>query len=121
MRVPWSLTCSGAHRGEADRVPFLRLQPRRRAIDAVVLSVGPWLCPGRRSPVRQEAGSVVVVVVQRWRAAWRLMPRRLAISVLLKVYAGCIDGEEELVNKRIEQALRASRTHGQAKAVRGSP
>jgi hypothetical protein len=34
------------------------------------------------------------------------------VAVLLRVYAGCIDGEEELVNKRIERALRASRSRG---------
>jgi integrase len=34
------------------------------------------------------------------------------VAVLLKVYAGCIHGEEELVNKRIERALRASRGRG---------
>jgi hypothetical protein len=35
------------------------------------------------------------------------------VAVLLKVYAGCIDGEEELVNTRIEAALTASRERGQ--------
>lgn len=34
------------------------------------------------------------------------------VAVLLKVYAGCIDGEEEQINKRIERALRASRGRG---------
>jgi integrase len=34
------------------------------------------------------------------------------VGVLLKVYAGCIDGEEHLVNTRIEEALRASRERG---------
>jgi hypothetical protein len=34
------------------------------------------------------------------------------VAVLLKVYAGCIDGEEEQVNKRIERALRAGRGGG---------
>lgn len=41
------------------------------------------------------------------------------VAVLRKVYAGCVDGEAELVNKRIKQALRASRTRGQAKIVSG--
>jgi integrase len=31
------------------------------------------------------------------------------VAVLLKVYAGCIDGEEEQMNKRIERALRGGR------------
>lgn len=41
------------------------------------------------------------------------------VAVLLKVYAGCIDGEEEQINKRIERALRASRGrgHGRGKAA----
>lgn len=34
------------------------------------------------------------------------------VAVLLKVYAGCIDGEEKHVNARIEAALKASRTQG---------
>ena len=34
------------------------------------------------------------------------------VAVLLKVYAGCIDGEEEHVNEQIERALRASRGRG---------
>lgn len=34
------------------------------------------------------------------------------VAVLLKVYAGCIDGEEQSVNARIEKALNASRGHG---------
>ncbi len=34
------------------------------------------------------------------------------VGVLLRVYAGCIDGEERLVNTRIEDALRASRERG---------
>jgi integrase len=34
------------------------------------------------------------------------------VAVLLKVYAGCIDGEEETVNRRIERALRSSRGRG---------
>jgi integrase len=34
------------------------------------------------------------------------------VEVLLRVYAGCIDGEETVVNARIEQALRASRGQG---------
>jgi integrase len=34
------------------------------------------------------------------------------VAVLLKVYAGCIDGEEEQMNKRIERALRAGRGQG---------
>lgn len=31
------------------------------------------------------------------------------VAVLLKVYAGCIDGEEDLINARIDKALEASR------------
>ena len=82
-----------------------------------------------------------MVVFQRWRAAWRLMPSRVAVSVqeypnsrrpitavslwlnagvpatqvaewaghsvhvLLKVYAKCIDGQDEAARKRIEAAL----------------
>jgi hypothetical protein len=34
------------------------------------------------------------------------------VGVLLKVYAGCIDGEENTVNTRIEEALKASRERG---------
>lgn len=34
------------------------------------------------------------------------------VDVLLRVYAGCIDGEEAVVNARIEEALRASRGRG---------
>jgi integrase len=34
------------------------------------------------------------------------------VGVLLRVYAGCIDGEEHLVNERIDEALRASRERG---------
>ena len=34
------------------------------------------------------------------------------VEVLLRVYAGCIDGEERVVNARIEEALRASRGRG---------
>ncbi|GAA4209908.1 tyrosine-type recombinase/integrase [Actinocatenispora rupis] len=34
------------------------------------------------------------------------------VAVLLKVYAGCIDGEEETVNRRIEQAIRSGRGRG---------
>jgi len=34
------------------------------------------------------------------------------VEVLLRVYAGCIDGEESVVNTRIEEALRASRRGG---------
>jgi integrase len=34
------------------------------------------------------------------------------VAVLLKVYAGCIDGEEAEVNRRIERALGASRGRG---------
>lgn len=34
------------------------------------------------------------------------------VEVLLRVYAGCIDGEELVVNTRIEHALRASRAPG---------
>ena len=34
------------------------------------------------------------------------------VEVLLRVYAGCIDGEEPVVNSRIEQALRGSRGQG---------
>ncbi len=34
------------------------------------------------------------------------------VGVLLRVYAGCIDGEEETVNVRIEAALKASRERG---------
>jgi integrase len=30
------------------------------------------------------------------------------VDVLLKIYAGCIDGEEEVANQRIESALRSS-------------
>jgi integrase len=36
------------------------------------------------------------------------------VAVLLKVYAGCIDGEEEQINRRIERALRASRGRGRS-------
>jgi integrase len=34
------------------------------------------------------------------------------VAVLLKVYAGCIDGEEEQMNARIERALRVGRGQG---------
>jgi integrase len=34
------------------------------------------------------------------------------VEVLLRVYAGCIDGEETAINTRIERALRASRGRG---------
>lgn len=34
------------------------------------------------------------------------------VEVLLRVYAGCIDGQESVVNARIEEALRSSRSRG---------
>jgi integrase len=34
------------------------------------------------------------------------------VEVLLRVYAGCIDGDESMVNRRIDEALRASRGSG---------
>ncbi len=37
------------------------------------------------------------------------------VAVLLKVYAGCIDGEEAEVNRRIERALGASRGRGRSR------
>jgi integrase len=42
------------------------------------------------------------------------------VAVLLKVYAGCIDGESELINTRIERALVVSRHQGRSgsRAVR---
>jgi integrase len=42
------------------------------------------------------------------------------VAVLLKVYAGCIDGEEDQINERIERALGASRGTG-ARASRRTP
>jgi hypothetical protein len=32
------------------------------------------------------------------------------VAVLLRVYAGCIDGQDQLWNTRIDQALRADGT-----------
>jgi integrase len=39
------------------------------------------------------------------------------VGVLLKVYAGCIDGEEHTVNARIEDALQQSRASGQPRGT----
>jgi integrase len=47
-----------------------------------------------------------------------------SVAVLLKVYANCIDGEEETVNSKITQALEASRGRGRIRGkihnVRGA-
>jgi hypothetical protein len=40
------------------------------------------------------------------------MLSHLSVAVLLKVYANCIDGEEEAVNDKIEHALATSRGQG---------
>ncbi|SCG55524.1 tyrosine-type recombinase/integrase [Micromonospora inositola] len=46
-----------------------------------------------------------------------------SVAVLLKVYANCIDGEEEAVNDKISQALSASRGRGRigGKTARSRP
>jgi integrase len=43
------------------------------------------------------------------------------VAVLLRVYANCIDGEEETVNAKIEQALRHSRGQGRIGGKNGGP
>jgi hypothetical protein len=40
------------------------------------------------------------------------VPGRAWAAVLLKIYAGCIDGDAELVNWKIDKALTASRARG---------
>ncbi|GAB7041239.1 site-specific integrase [Catenuloplanes niger JCM 9533] len=40
------------------------------------------------------------------------------VAVLLKVYAGCIDGDEEHINQQIERAIKASRGRGRIRGNR---
>jgi integrase len=73
----------------------------RRPYDLRHAAVSLWLNGGVPAPeVAQRAGH--------------------GVAVLLKVYAGCIDGEEESVNTRIETALTSSRERGQDGGGRAS-